>query len=221
VTVQDQLIAEIEQIISAASAAGYANPLATNDIYENYVWALCLRAAAAQTAAISFQNVMEEPASTLVFRTAPGAIYSTEHEYTHALVEFAGCPELELHVGIKVIGKSSVLHECDVAVVDRDEARLCRANRVHPRASKVLIAAECKFYTSPIKLELGRGFLGLTSDIHRRERYFVTNNKSPSVTKLIAHHQSEWEFGVLPASQEAEALYHSFARAFRNYKAAW
>ena len=145
----------------------------------------------------------------------------TVHEYTHALVEFAGCPELELHVGIKVIGKSSVLHECDVAVVDRDEARLCRANRVHPRASKVLIAAECKFYTSPIKLELGRGFLGLTSDIHRRERYFVTNNKSPSVTKLIAHHQSEWEFGVLPASQEAEALYHSFARAFRNYKAAW
>jgi hypothetical protein len=221
VAVQEQLIAEIENIVSAAATAGYASPLATNDIYENYVWALCLRAATAQGAVVSFQTVREESAAVLVFRTSPGAIYSTTHDYTHALLDFPNCPALELHVGIKITGKSRVLHECDVAVVERDEARLCRANQVHPRASKVLIAAECKFHTSAIQLHLGRGFLGLTSDIHRRERYFVTNSGSPSVIKLITHHQSEWEFGVLPASPEAEALYHSFARAFRNYKAAW
>jgi hypothetical protein len=221
VPVREDLIAEIEQVIFSAANLGYSYSTATNDIYENYIWALCLRAAASQGAAINFQTALEQPTTTLVFRTSPGAIYSPSHNYSHALLDFIGCPALEVHVGIMVTGVSRVLHECDVAVVDQEEARLCRANQVHPRASKVLIAAECKFYTSAIRLYLGRGFLGLTSDIHRRERYFITNKSSPSVTKLIAHHQSEWEFGVLPNTQEADALYHSLARAFRNYKVAW
>lgn len=220
-TVRDDLIAEIERIISAAANVGYADPVATNDVYENFVWALCLRAAAAQGALITYQTVHETQASTLVFRTTPGAIYSTSKNYTHAILDFAGCPELELHVGIRVTGRSRVLHECDVAVVDGFEAQLCRLNQVHPRASKVHIAAECKFYTSALQLFLGRGFLGLTSDIYRKERYLVTNSNSSSVTKLVSHHQSEWDFGVFPGATQAEALYHRFARAFRNYKVAW
>ena len=143
------------------------------------------------------------------------------HEYTHAVLDFDGCPALEAHIGIRVTGKSRVLHECDVAVLFADEAELCRLEEVHPRASRVLIAAECKFYTSSIQLHLGRGFLGLTSDIHRKYRYFVTNTGSPSVSKLIAHHQSEWECDVLPDTEEADALSHSFSRAFRNFKASY
>jgi hypothetical protein len=218
--VDDDLIDAIESIVASAASVGYAEPSTTNDIYENYVWALCLQAAAQHGAVISYENVRERPVTTLVFRTSPGAIYSTNHEYTHAVLAFPDARPLEVHVGIRVTGRSRVLHECDVAVVDRDEARLCRAEQVHPRASKVLIAVECKFYTSAIQLALGRGFLGLTNDIHRRERYFVTNGRSSSVNKLIAHHQSEWEFGVLPNTAEAGALLHSFARAFRNYRVA-
>jgi len=221
VPIREELVAEIESVISAAAAVGYANAGAANDLYENYVWALCVRAAVSQGAVVSFQTVAEQPATTLTFRTAPGAIYSTLHNYTHAVLAFPSCPELEVHVGIKVTGVSRVLHECDVAVIEQEEARLCRANQVHPRASKLFIAAECKFYTSAIQLHLGRGFLGLTSEIHRRERYFITNGASPNVTKLISHHQSEWDFGVLPNTQEAQGLYHSLARAFRNYKVSW
>ena len=219
--VREDLIADIESIVSSAAAVGYAQPSATNDIYENYIWALCLQAATQHGARVTYETVHARPASTLVFRTSPGAIYSDVYEYTHAVLNFAGCPLLEVHVGVRVTGKSRVLHECDVAVIDGAEAQLCRAEQVHPRASKVLIAAECKFYTSAIQLHLGRGFLGLTSDIHRKERYFITNGQSQSVIKLIAHHGSEWEFGVLPNSQQADALSHSFARAFRNYKAAF
>jgi len=219
--VKEELIAEIEGVISSAAATGYAEAGATNDLYENYVWALCVQAARSQGADVFFQTVAEQPATTLRFRTSPGAIYSVLHNYTHAVLAFQGCPELEVHIGIRVTGVSRVLHECDVAVIEREEARLCRANRVHPRASKLIIAAECKFYTSDIQLHLGRGFLGLTSEIHRRERYFITNGASPSVTKLISHHQSEWDFGVLPNTHEAEALRHSLARAFRNYKVSW
>ncbi len=219
--VREDLIADIESIVSSAAGIGYAQPSATNDVYENYIWALCLQAATQHGARITYETIHERPATILVFRTSPGAIYSNVHEYTHAVLEFAGCPPLEVHVGVRVTGKSRVLHECDVAVIDRYEAQLCRTEQVHPRASKVLIAAECKFYTSAIQLYLGRGFLGLTSDIHRKERYFITNGQSPSVIKLIAHHDSEWECGVLPNSPEADALSHSLARAFRNYKAAF
>jgi hypothetical protein len=221
VPVREDLIAEINRIVAKAAAAGYSEPLATNDVYENYIWALCLQAARQHGATITYEDSNEAMVSQLVFRTSPGAIYSTAHPYTHAAIDFSGCPLLEAHVGIRVTGKSRVLHECDVAVLDKEEARLCRSNQVHPRASKVLIAAECKFYTAAIQLYLGRSFLGLTSDIHRKERYFITNGQSPSVTKLIAHHQSEWECGVIPKSPDADALLHSFARAFRNYKASF
>jgi hypothetical protein len=217
--VRDDLIAAIDNIVGQAAAAGYSSLMATNDVYENYIWALCLQAARQHGATIRYEDFNEERVTALVFRTSPGAIYSTAQSYTHAAIEFAGCLPLEAHLGIRVTGKSRVLHECDVAVLTKDEARLCRANEVHPRASKVLLAAECKFYTSAIQLYLGRSFLGLTSDIHRKERYFVTNGQSPSVMKLIAHHQSEWECGVFPKSADADALLHSFARAFRNYKA--
>ncbi len=208
-------------MVAKATTVGYSAPSATNDLYETYIWALCLQAARQHGAIVNYEDFNETPVSELVFRTAPGAIYSPARPYTHAAIEFAGCPTLEAHIGIKVTGKSRVLHECDVAILDREEARLCRLNEVHPRASKVLLAVECKFYTSAIQLYLGRGFLGLTSDIHRKERYFVTNGQSPSVTKLIAHHQSEWECGVFPKSPDADALLHSFARAFRNYKASF
>ena len=219
VPVREELISAINRIVANAASSGYSDASATNDIYENYVWALCLRAARQQNAIIRYELFNEVPTNTLVFRTAPGAIYSTAQPYTHAAIEFADCPPLEAHIGIRVTGKSRVLHECDVAVLEKTEARLCRLEQVHPRAIKVLIAAECKFYTSAIQLDLGRSFLGLTSDIHRKQRYFVTNGRSPSVVKLIAHHEAEWECGVLPNSADTDALVHSFARVFRNYQA--
>lgn len=218
-SVRDDLLDSINQLLSSATSLGYDEPAATNDVYENYIWTMCVEAAQRHGATVSYETVHGAPASTLVFRTSPGSIWSTAHNYTHAILDISGCAPLEVHVGIRVLGKSRVLHECDVAVLYREEADLCRTEQVHPRASKVIIAAECKFYTSAIQLHLGRGFLGLTSDIHRKERYFVTNSHSDSVTKLIAHHQSEWECGVVPNSQPAEDLFHSFSRAFRNFRA--
>ena len=112
-----------------------------------------------QNASVSYETVHGAPAKSLNVRTAPGAIYSTTRDYTHAVLAFPNCPVLEVHVGIKVTGRSRVLHECDVAVLDKDEAELCRAEHVHPRATKVLVAAECKFYTSMISTPSWEGFL--------------------------------------------------------------
>jgi hypothetical protein len=219
VPIREDLLDEIRTVVGQAASIGYADPSATNDVYESYVWALCLKAATRHGANVSYQTVHGDSATRLIFRTSPGNIYSTAQAYTHATIDFPGAPALEAHIGVKVTGKSRVLHECDVAIITADEGHLCRDEEVHPRPSKVLLAVECKFYTSAIKLELGRGFLGLTTDILRKDRYFVTNGHSTNVNKLIVYHQGEWEFGVVPSSREADDLLHSFARTFRNYRA--
>jgi hypothetical protein len=216
--IRQDLIDAIEGVLTSAAGIGYTQPSETNDIYENFVWTLCLNAARREGARVRYETVRGAVPRMLRFRTAPGAIFSTAHNYTHAVLEFLGCPRLEVHVGARVIGKSRILHECDVAVLYRDEAELCRQERVYPRASRVIVAVECKFYTSALQLHLARGFLGLTKDIYPKERYFVTNAHSDSVKRLIAHHDAEWECGVIPNNKEAEDLLHSFSRAFRNFK---
>ena len=216
-SVRDDLIHDIERSISAAAGLGYNEPASTNDVYENYVWLLCVEAARSKGARVTYRDVHGTAASILTFRTSPGAIYSRAHNYTHAVLEFDDCPTLEVHVGVRVTGRSRVLHECDVAVIYKEEADLCRAEQVHPRAARVAIAVECKFYTSALQLYLGRGFLGLTRDIQAKERYFVTNAQSASVAKLIGYHQSEWDFGVIPSANEALELQTRFSRAFRDF----
>lgn len=220
-SVREDLLAIIEDAVLSGALLGYNEPTATNDIFENYVWTICLDAARRGGARIRYKDVYNNDASVLTFRTSPGAIYSTSQAYTHAVLDFDNCPLLEIHVGIRITGKSGVLHECDVAVLYRDEAELCRSEQVHPRAARVLIAIECKFYASAIQLHLGRGFIGLTRDIYAKERYFVSNAQSANVAKLIRYHQSEWDFGVLPASDEADALRHRFSRTFRNFVASY
>lgn len=216
--VSDDLIRSIQNAIAHAKGLQYNEPAQTNDVFENYIWALCIHAARSDGARVRYEAVDGTPATTaLIFRTSPGSIYSTSSMYTHAVLDFAGCPALECHVGVRVSGKSGVLHECDVAVIYKDEADFCRQGQFHPRASQVLIALECKFYASSIDLHLGRSFLGLTKEIHTRHRYFVTNSSSPAVRKLIMHHKGEWEFDVIPGGRRSYGLLESLSRVFRDY----
>jgi len=74
VPVRDELIAAIDRIVAKAAAAGYSSAAATSDIYENYIWALCLKAARQHGASIKYEDINEQRTSTLIFRTSPGAI---------------------------------------------------------------------------------------------------------------------------------------------------
>jgi hypothetical protein len=63
--VRDDLIAALSNIVGQAAAAGYSNPMATNDVYENYIWALCLQAARLHGAMIRYEDFYEEPVTAL------------------------------------------------------------------------------------------------------------------------------------------------------------
>jgi hypothetical protein len=220
-SVRPNLLAEIESVLGAAIAPNLTARSQGADLYEAYIWSLVVQAARSEGASISFWNVFgSRITADFTFRTSPGNIFSTAQPYSHALISFPNCPDLEAHVGIFVGGKSGVCHECDVAVLYSDEAYTCRQESVHPRSSQVVLAVECKFYVqSSMGIGLARSFLGLTTEIMQDGRYFVGVSESERVEALFAHHKKKWETGVSPidAKRRDLRLKGDFERVFRDF----
>jgi hypothetical protein len=220
VATQQELLDQLDAGLAGTVASGYTTSDAANDLFEGYVWSIVIAAARDQGAQIQYQNVFGQSVNALVLRTSPGNIYSTNRPYTHAVLDFQRCRGLEAHVGIFVAGKSGVIHECDVAVLDQREAQVCRAERVHPRASKVLLAIECKFHSATLQLGQGRGFLGLTKDIMPKNRFLASNVTSQSIERLASHHNLEWDTGIDLVDPNPISLFKArLSRAFRNFQA--
>jgi hypothetical protein len=217
---RQDLIDEIQATLGPSISAQIASASAANDIFEAYIWALLVDAARNEGAGLSFRDFAGNSVPSLTFRTSPGAIYSTANPYSYARLEFNGCPTLEAHLGIFVSGRSGVPHECDVAVVEEAEANTCRQSQVHPRSSKVLLSVECKFYSTNLRIDLARSFLGLTEEIQQKDRFFVSNASSGSVAKMLTSHDRRWETRVSPLNQRLQRrLVGYFETTFKHYKA--
>jgi hypothetical protein len=220
VPIRQDLLDRIDAVLGTGVPTNYSNASAANDLFEGYVFSLVIAAARAEGALVSFEDVNEAAVTSLLFRTSPGFIYSRAQSYTHARIAFPRCPELEAHIGVFVGGRSGVLHECDVAVIERDEAQICRGAGVHPRSSKLLLTLECKFHTGTLQLGQARGFLGLTAELTKKNRFLVTNNSSDTAEKMVTYHNAEWEFRLDLANPDIPSnLRARLARAFRDFKA--
>jgi hypothetical protein len=211
------LLAEIRTHLQAG-AISYSSASAANDVYEGFLFALIIATARDSNATISYENVHGTPTTDLIFRTNPGRIYSTAHDYTHAIIRFGpNVPTLEAHVGVFVKGTSGVQHECDVAVVDALEAQACRNTGVPPRASKCLLAVECKYYLSTLPLGVARGFAGLKRDFAKPKLIFASNNTSDRVNTYLNHHNLIQEFRAIPGSREVIHLRTHIREAFKSH----
>ena len=111
--VEQQLLDAVDAALSNNVTTSYTTASAANDVFEAYVWSLMIAAARGEGALVSFETVGGTPANQLVFRTSPGNIYSIHNQYTHGILNFrvcndvtATCPELEVHIGVYVAGKS-------------------------------------------------------------------------------------------------------------------
>ena len=122
-------------------------------------------------------------------------------------------------MGVRVVGKSGVLHELDIAIVDHAEAETCRRKNVPPRSSKCLISVECKFYSTSLKLSLAREFIGLVSDNSAKEAIFVSNTNSNTIEKLLTG-EMRWEHKIIPSlTFDITRLRNEFQSIFKYYKA--
>lgn len=215
-----QLWSEIQSALASVPSGNLGSVSAGEDLYEAYVWALVLKAARDEGATIRLGSRTGGLPTSFWFRTSPSSIFSTAHNYCHAEIQFPGRPILEAHIGIFVAGRSQVPHECDVAVLYKSEADICRSSSVHPRSGKVILTAECKYYiNSTIGINLGRSFLGLLHDIYKGDRYFVATSNSPSVSMLFSKHNNEYELGLSPLDPRLERrLRSSFEKTFRDFR---
>jgi hypothetical protein len=220
--IRPDLLASIQSALSSTITPNLTTASKGDDIYEAYAWSVVLAAARDQGANITFKDVHGNAVgSSFYFRTSPCEIWWNAHPYCHAELSFIGCPTLEAHVGIYVAGRSMVRHECDVAVLYKVEADLCRAKRVLPRAGKVVLAVECKYYVNSTPgLGLGRAFLGLRDEIKRDNRFFVATSASPSVEKLLSKHTKDYRLRFSPVTPYDVGVMRSlFDQVFATFKA--
>lgn len=219
--VDPALLNAIRAVVGNIAAPGLTSAAAANDVFEAYVLSRVLVAARrAGATAITWHDRDNQPASSLVFRTGPGAIYSDRRPYTHAVIEFPNTERLEAHIGVIVEGKSGVAHECDVVVLPESEGYLCRLRSVNPRHSKIVIAVECKYYTGQIPLNLARSFIGLISDISCTygQCHFAVNTGSTTAEKLLAKQKRQWDSALLPATDAEQSITAAFTKTFRDYQ---
>lgn len=221
--IPQDLLNEITSVLGTAITPSLNTASAADDLFEAYLFSLVIQAAQLEGAtSIRFLDRGGSTPTVFVFRTSPGYINSSAQRYCHVEIEFPNKPLLEAHVGIRVAGQSSVLHECDVCVLLKAEADLCRIgwDRIAPRSHRVIVAIEAKYYTSSLGLYLGRGFLGLTSDISADKSIFVSNTTSQSVEKLLASKRKLWERDIIPSNaNDVARLRVTFQTAFKDFKA--
>jgi hypothetical protein len=222
---RDDLLTEIAERLNEISALQLTTYAEACDIFEAYTFSIVIEAAQRAGGMIFYENLAGNVVTDLIFRTSPGRIYGTTPvaqsiPYTHAVIAFPNKPELEVHQGIYVSGKSGLPHECDIAVILRSEGQLCRNERVNPRCAKVKLAVECKFYTTGLGIGLARGFLGLTSDVWNEDRYFVSNTSSNSVKTILSYHDRRWGHDIIPANVVIiNRLRALFEETFEDFKA--
>jgi hypothetical protein len=220
----DDLLTQISLSLTAATTPSLNSQSDISDVFEAYIFSILLDAAREENGTVRFETVagISGP-SIFVFRSSPGYLASRSLPYTHAVIEFDGKISLEAHVGVRVQGKSKVLHECDVCVVERSEAILCRQNSspgnwVHPRNHALIISAECKFYASSFPLRYARGFMGLCTELTSDDSHFIINIEASSAKEMFAHYRKHYETGVRPSNlSKVNSVRHMFRERFKNF----
>lgn len=229
-TIRRDMIDEIDRTLGGIPsnyAIGSANDY---DIFEGYIFALLLEEAGNVGAnVVCASNPGGVSLTSCTFRTSPGYITSTD-PYTYAIITFPGRrkPSLEAHIGVFVAGRSKVKHECDIALMLRAEAETCRlfhrdTSRIGlPRSSKLILAAECKYYSRELQIYLARSFIGLVSDLGVQDAFFITNKASSPPAKLLTHQRKRlsWQPRIYPNpldDNDVIRLRGLFKDVFKNY----
>jgi hypothetical protein len=151
----------------------------------------------------------------LLFRRSPGPIFGAGQRFTHAAIGSSRrLDRLEAHIGIRAAGRSSVMHECDVAVLPARVARACRVGHRHPDYRELELAIEARFVSSGrVPLPYGRTFLGLSHELRQPARLaMVATRDSPDIPRLLRQHHRSFSrfFGDVSADPSARTVQDLF-----------
>jgi hypothetical protein len=189
------------------------------DLYEVYLFGLCVEAAESIGLDVSFRDTSGMPTKALLLRTSPSSIWSQAQLFTHAALSFHGSARLEVHLGIYVRAGSGVSHEADIVVIEATEAARSRVQQNDPRINKSAVMIEAKFYSSNVRLRTGREFLGLVADFGGGSSIFVSSSPGGSVHRLLSYRGRSAHFELIPKSTQENELKSQIATKLRDYLA--
>jgi hypothetical protein len=213
-----ELIAAIELALQPLSAA-YSAGATEADLYEASLFAVATKAVDAIRGAALITQDGSTAAPELHFRRAPGNLWLGD--FTYARCTWPGTVrELEIHLGIYVAGKSGVAHECDVAILDAEEAARSRAGAVHPRARGLVAAMEAKHYVASPGIGVGRGFMGLAAELGQNKSSLAFPAMgSATLGRLLANRPCEAFDELIPDGAAARRLQAHLEQDMRNWLA--
>ncbi|MGW3493413.1 hypothetical protein [Streptomyces sp. NPDC001020] len=212
------LVQAIEQAIGILEPV-YRGKADESDLYEASLLVVCLDAVRTAGGTTLLTQDGTNPATALRFRRSPGNLWSGD--FTRAVVSFPDTQKkLEIHLGVYVAATTSkVAHECDVSVLDHQEAERSRRAMVHPRGKGLVAAIEAKHYGTSPGLGIGRGFLGLAQELGGKKCSLVfPSQSSTTLGALIARRDSEAYPQLLPGTTAADRLRAKLDQAIRNWK---
>jgi len=195
----NEINSEITRLITNTNV--YATRTAIDKLYEIYILTCVLQSLRNLGCALEARDSNDNLTTNFEFRLSPGYIFSPITSSSFVYFTFNNL-EYELHNGVRTLGRASVLHELDVAIIERDEAIRCRSNNIHPRQSKIKFLAECKFYGADLPLHIGREFLGLCSEFNVRVKSIVSNVGSNNIHKLLTSHKQTVNFELTPLNSD-------------------
>lgn len=217
----DQLKRQLPGSLPTTMTTTGRKPTAGNDLYEAYLFSLVIEAAKSNGYSVRYETAPGLAARRFHLRRSPGRLRSagpTSNMFTHAVLSYPTRPELEVHTGVFVVGRSKVAHEADVLIISRDDADRCRRTDTDPASSKAKLVVEAKYYTQPVVLSTSREFLGLSKDLSAQVLFACTVSSDSAKALLAGTSSVEYDVGVLPF-REGEESYRQFVqRLLRDYR---
>ncbi len=155
--------------------------------YEAYIFCLCLEAVRTLKVTPLLRGSYTTP-DPFIFRGAPGKIHSEYRNYGYASFTLNG-HEFEIHTNVEFRGKSGMIHEIDVCLMNAKDAKKCRDAKRRgieskdPPSSSLVGVWECKFYDYRLDKVLARAFVGLVSDLSSNVRLsgLCSNQTHPQI----------------------------------------
>jgi hypothetical protein len=214
----DELIAAVVRALNVLEPA-YRSHASESDLYEAALLAVAVSAAEAAGGTCLLTENGSTRSSQVRFRRGPGNLWLGR--FTYGMVSFPGvAAQLEIHLGVYIVGGSGVAHECDVALLSHEEAERSRRGAVHPRRNGLIGSIEAKHYVASPGIGVGRGFLGLAGELGQRKCVLAFPAKSSaSLSTLIARKPSECFDELIPDSAAAVRLRSHLDQAIRNWLA--
>lgn len=181
-----------------AGAPALTSRAVVEKIYEIFVFTCVMKALASlDDTTLSPRDSQGNPTSNLVFRLGPGRIYAPTSAPGFILVTYRG-RTFEILNGVKVLGRSRILHELDVCLIEHGAAGSCRRRRQDPQQKAIKFLAECKFYGTDLPLHIGREYLGLCDEFDVRIKTIVSNVGDDNVHALVTRHRGTENFEMSP-----------------------